>query len=146
MTGSDERLVHPAAVPELWPILRSGLRSKVRLFDLWCPKGDRLIDVLKVAGRPLAISQSDRLNHIVHTDDGNEPRWHVEGGRFERRWGGRNIDVGMWLDGVVALPGLPCSCTHQRVQVPGEWLRRQLAEGVRKRVLDQATRAELGPA
>ena len=142
--SNDPQFVHPAEVPELAPILRAGLRSKVRLFDLWCPKGDRLIEVLRVAGRPLAISRSDRLHHIVHLDDGQELRWHVEGGRFERRWGGRESDVGMWVDDVAVLPPLPCSCAHERIPVPGEWLRRQLTEGVRKRVLDQATRAELG--
>ena len=143
---TDSPFVHPAAVPELAPIIRSGLRSKVRLFELWCLKGDRLIEVLKVAGHPFAISQSDRLNKIVHVDDGHERRWHVEGGRFERRWGGRNTDVGMGVDGLAVLPSMPCSCAHERIPVPGEWLRRQLAEGVRKRVLDQAARAEIRPA
>ena len=61
-------------------------------------KCDRLIEELQVAGRPLAISRSDHLHHIVHVDDGQEIRWHVERGRFERRWGGRDSDVGMWVD------------------------------------------------
>jgi hypothetical protein len=69
--------------------------------------GDRLIEVLQMAGRPLAISRSDHLHHIVHVDDGQEIRWHVERGRFERRWGGRDSDVGMWVDGVAMLPRLP---------------------------------------
>jgi hypothetical protein len=142
---SDSPFVSPAGVPELAPIIRAGLRSKVRLFDLWCTKGDRVLEVLHVAGRPIAISRSDRLRHVVHVDDGHEQRWYVEGG-FDGRWGGRNTDVSMWVDGLAVLPSLPCSCAHERISVRGEWLRRQLAEGVRKRVLDQATRAEIGPA
>jgi hypothetical protein len=35
-----------------------------------------------VAGRPLAISRSAHLHHIVRIDDGQEIRWHVEPGRF----------------------------------------------------------------
>jgi len=135
VSEADERLVIPAEVPELWPILRAGLRSRVRLFDLWCPKGDRLIEVLKVAGRPLAISDHGRLRNEVRVS-GESRRQRVS------RWGRRELNAGLWVDGDEVLPPFPCSCSHQRLSVPGEWLRAQLVDGVRRRVFDQATRAE----
>jgi hypothetical protein len=49
--------VDPASIPELAEILRRRLLSKVRIFEGWCQDGDRLLQVIKVQRRPLALAQ-----------------------------------------------------------------------------------------
>jgi hypothetical protein len=39
---------------------------------------------------------------------------------------------------------LSAECKHQRLSVPGDWLREQLEKGVTKRIIDNATRFEIG--
>ena len=50
--------VDPASIPELAEILRRGLLSKVRIFEVRCEKSDRLVQVVKVHGRPLALAEA----------------------------------------------------------------------------------------
>jgi hypothetical protein len=50
--------VKPANIPELYEILRRGRLSKVRIFELRCGNSDRLLQVLKIKGRPLAITKA----------------------------------------------------------------------------------------
>jgi Phage integrase family len=44
-------------IPRLTEILRRGLLSKVGIFEGWCENGDRLFQVVKLHGRPLALAQ-----------------------------------------------------------------------------------------
>jgi len=83
------------------------------------PKGDRLIEVLQVAGRPLAISRSDHLRHIVHVDDGSRFGGRSKAARFQRWWGGRDSDVGMGVGGVAVLPRLSTERLPGLVHAPG---------------------------
>jgi hypothetical protein len=53
--------VDPATIPELTEIVRRRLLSKVRIFEGWCEKGDRLFQVVKVHGRPLALAEAMRV-------------------------------------------------------------------------------------
>lgn len=57
MTSLGEPWVDPASIPELAEILRRRLLSKVRIFEGWCENGDRLLQVIKVQRRPLALAQ-----------------------------------------------------------------------------------------
>src|SRR5688572_18818001 len=50
--------VDPASIPELAEILRRRLLSKVRIFEGWCENGDRLLQVIKVQRRPLALAEA----------------------------------------------------------------------------------------
>jgi hypothetical protein len=50
--------VDPASIPELAEILRRDLLRKVRIFEVRCEKSDRLVQVVRVQGRPLALAQA----------------------------------------------------------------------------------------
>jgi hypothetical protein len=39
---------------------------------------------------------------------------------------------------------LSAQCQHERLSVPGDWLKRQVLDGVRKRIITNATRWEMG--
>ncbi len=148
----EEPHVDLATVPELAAILRARLRFEVRLFEAFCEHGDRLVDVLRVRGRPLAIARSVSSNGSMH--QGHPER--------DRSWlGHREAVQGMWLD----LPDLSYyspsdpppvgesrelrplllvpECAHQSAPVPGWWLHQQVEAGVRKRIIDAATRREM---
>ena len=58
MTGLREPWVDPASIPELAAILRRNWLSKVRIYEGWCENGDRLLQVVKVQGRPLALART----------------------------------------------------------------------------------------
>jgi hypothetical protein len=58
VTGLREPWVDPATIPELAEILRRKWLSKVRIYEGWCENGDRLLQVIKVRGRPLALGQA----------------------------------------------------------------------------------------
>jgi hypothetical protein len=149
---SDEPYVDPASIPELATILRLRLLSRVRVFEAWCPKGDRLAQVVLVRGRPLALSRG-AVRGVTMSPAGNSP------GRLAHR----DSHLAMWLDldpMAYYLPAdppqldgpavrlhpfrLPAECRHERLSLPGDWLREQVAAGVEKRVVDNATRFEMG--
>lgn len=152
MTSLDP-VVDPATIPELATILRSGLLSKVRVFEAWCTQGDRLAQVVRVAGRPLALSRTvtQKVSTNLGRSELNSTKWEHRGGV-----------LAMWLDldwnryylpynppklgeSVVLQPiGFPSQCQHERASIPGFWLCQQVQEGVTKRVIDDAARWEMG--
>lgn len=165
MDSSSDPRVDPETVPELASIERARLQSKVRIFELLCEprdpseRSDRVVDVLRVAGRPLALTRGRPLTATgFWLDDADE----LAGIRYAR--GRRKARRGMWLDlpaevyllppeGSLNVAGRPPGpvllyggCAHKRADVPGWWLRQQIAAGVPKRILDPTTRAEIeGP-
>lgn len=134
--------VDPADVPELTEILRRGLLGRVRIFEGWCEKGDRLVQVVTVNNRPLALCREAAAGRSHH----------------------RNHWRGMWLDLDARLyyadypdeplpPGEPrtltplllgAQCQHQHANTPAWWLRQQLELGVSRVVMDEATRWSIG--
>lgn len=144
--------VDPATIPELREILRRRLLSKVRIFEGWCDQGDRLLQVVKVGGRPLALAL--RALHTTAFQVGSPgPRQHLEH---------RIPGQAMWLDldwKLYYVPFAPpaageskqiypirlgAQCAHQRLSVPADWLREQVSAGVAKRIITNATRFEMG--
>ena len=149
-----EPWVDPATVPELAEILRRGWLSKVRIFEGWCENGDRLLQVVKVQGRPLALAQAAAR--------ALEPVRRGAAGRRHAYYDHRSFYEAAWLDlswdayymphdppepgqSVVLQPRLlSAQCQHERLPVPFEWLREQVSAGVSKRVITQAVRLEMG--
>ena len=146
--------VDPATVPELATILRAKLRAKVRLFDAFCEQGDRLVEVLRVRGRPLAITRM--ATTLISVQDGAPELTRT---RTRHRAGHH----GMWLDlppeayyapldrplqvgeSVERIPHLlHPECQHENVPVPGWWLRHQISSQVRRRLIDASARQEMG--
>jgi hypothetical protein len=146
--------VDAETIPELRNILRDGRFSKVRIFEAWCEKGDRLAHVLRIRGRPLALAlQMVKTSEIY----AGAPK------RNRSRLDHRSHAVAMWLDLDWHLyylpseepkwPGQPrvlhplvlgAQCQHERAPIPGAWLKEQVEKGIRKRVIDDATRWEMG--
>jgi hypothetical protein len=150
--------VDPATVPELAEILRRGWLSKVpRIFEGWCENGDRLLQVIKVHGRPLALARC-----AIPATGSQEPNPAA-------RTAHRGAWNAMWVDlppeayykpqevpelgetygyVVVDAPRKPyrlsVECRHQALSIPADWLRGQVAAGVAKRVIDARTRSEIG--
>jgi hypothetical protein len=151
----DEPFVRPESIPELQTIMQLGLTSKVRVFDGRCEDGDLLFQVVKVHKRPLALARCA----IVTSTASPNPAF-----RRPTHTAHRAVWNAMWLDldplayyqqhepselgelGIrVLMPyRLSAECKHQRLSVPGDWLREQLEKGVTKRIIDNATRFEIG--
>jgi hypothetical protein len=144
-------------IPELQVILRNGLLSKVRIFSAWCvneQNRDRLVQVIKVKGRPLALARELRGTVVMYAG-APEKSGHKMRNLTSPR-------IGMWLDmdpGLYYLPSEPPppgesrivhplrisgQCRHEHVSIPAAWLRLQVEKGVRFRVIDAATRREMG--
>lgn len=153
MTGLREPWVDPASIPELAAILRRNWLSKVRIYEGWCENGDRLLQVVKVQGRPLALA---RTAARASTGSPN-PAF-----RRAAHWDHRSQWEAAWLDlswdayyaphdtpepgqSVVLQPyRLSTQCQHERLSVPLNWLREQVNAGVSKRLITQAVRFEMG--
>ena len=93
-----------------------GWLSKVRIFEGWCENGDRLLQVVKVQGRPLALAQA-AARALDPVRSAGAGRRH---GYYDHR------------------------SKHEQLPVPMVWLREQLSAGVSKRVMTQAIRLEMG--
>jgi hypothetical protein len=145
--------VDPASIPELAEILRRRLLSKVRIFEV-CENGDRLLQVVKVQRRPLALAQ--RMIRTGLTGSPNpafrrDPRL-AHRADYEAAWLDLNWDAYYAPHGppapdrsVVLQPYLlSAQCQHERLPVPLNWLREQVKAGVSKRVITQAVRFEMG--
>ena len=140
-TEDDFQYVRPEMIPELAAVLRAGLLSKVRLFEAVCERGHRFVQVLRIAGRPLALATSTPIRQ----KPGVGPHWApVHRGHW----------YGLWLDApdiIVTLEDgrreyrnrFEASCQDEWVLIPTPWLRDQIAAGHRRRVIDEATRREM---
>jgi hypothetical protein len=147
--------VDPVSIPELAEILRRNWLSKVRIYEGWCENGDRLLQVIKVQGRPLALAQA-----AARASTGSpNPAFRVGA-----HWDHRSYWQAAWLDlswdayflpheppelgeTVVLQPYLlSAQCQHERLSVPLAWLRDQINGGVAKRVITSAVRLEMGTA
>jgi hypothetical protein len=139
--------VKPADIPELYEILRRGLLSKVLAFELRCENNDRLLQVLQVNRRPLAITKAG----LKVGGNGGTRLEHR--GTIQALWldlpieayitSSRNLDP----DGrsrEVFLRRLTAECAHERVSIPADWLIQQIQTGAKKVILTEATRMEMG--
>jgi hypothetical protein len=150
----------PSTIPELQVIIRRRLLSKVRIYEGWCENGDRLLQVIKVNGRPLVLARG----------------MLKVGGGGSTRLAHRSTGQAMWLDLPIdtyigsrrplsldttgnrrqigaALPvrseevsfmRISAQCAHERISIPADWLIRELRQGVTKRIITEATRMEMG--
>jgi hypothetical protein len=153
VTGLGGPWVDPASIPELVEIQRRRLLSKVRIFEGWCENGDRLLQVVKVQRRPLALAQ----RMIVASTSSPNPAFrrdtHVEHrAAWEAAWLDLNWDA-YYLphdppargQSVVLRPYLlSAECQHESLPVPLVWLCEQVKAGVSKRAITQAVRFEMG--
>jgi hypothetical protein len=132
--------VKPANIPELYEILRRGLLGKVRIFELRCENNDRLLQVLQINRRPLAITKAG-LKHST---------FQVGVGNTGTRLAHRGTVQALWLDLPIEAYRGPsggyrtAECAHERVSVPADWLITQLQAGGKKRIITDATRWEMG--
>jgi hypothetical protein len=153
VNAASQPWVDPASIPELAEILRRKWLSKVRIYEGWCENGDRLLQVINVQGRPLALAQT-----AARASTGSPDPAFRRGAHFDHRshW------EAAWLDlswdayflphdppergqSVVLHPYLlSVQCQHERLAVPLEWLRDQVNTGVSKRVITAAVRVEMG--
>jgi hypothetical protein len=153
VTGLCEPRVDPASIPELAEILRRRMLSKVRIFEGWCENGDRLLQVIKVQGRPLALAQ----RMILASTESPNPAFRrgtraAHRADYEAAWLDLNWDAYYAPHGppapdrsVVLRPYLlSAQCQHDRLPVPLDWLREQVNAGISKRVITQAVRFEMG--
>jgi hypothetical protein len=161
VTDLGEPWVDPASIPELTEILRRRLLSKVRIYEGWCENGDRLLQVIQVQRRPLALAEAmsvaatgspnaRRAEHAEH-------RSHRQAAWLDLSWDAyfariwvrpeepRFLDTqrhsGQWI---LKPYLLSAQCRHKHLPVPLAWLRDQVNTGIRKRVITSKTRLEMG--
>lgn len=163
MSAPQPPWVDPASIPELVEILRRRLLSKVRIFEGWCEKGDRLFQVVKVHGRPLALAQ---VMSVAPTGSPNPRRAeHAEHrSNYQAAWLDLSSDTyfvpimvppqeSQFLVTHNDSPGprhrvlkpylLSAQCQHEHLPVPLDWLREEVSAGVSKCVITQAVRLEM---
>jgi hypothetical protein len=155
VTDLQDPWVYLSSIPELATILRRGLLAKVRIFEAWCESEqnrDRLTQVIRVGGRPLALAREARPTSVVQV---GAPTRRTMRHRVQPR-------MGMWLDLDPHLYYLPVElapvsesrvltplrfggqCQHEHLSIPADWLRAQVEQGVRYRVIDAAVRRAAG--
>jgi len=153
VSEASQPWVDPANIPELTEILRRRLLSKVRIFEARCEKSDRLFQVVKVQGRPLALAQAMAISSTASPNPAFRRSTHADH---------RSYWQAAWLDltwnsyyaphdppepgkTVILQPYLlSAQCLHERLPVPLDWLREQVHAGIRKRVITDKTRLEMG--
>jgi hypothetical protein len=137
--------VDPVTLPELVEIRRRGWEAKVRMFDVACDGYHRVVEVLKVNRRPLALGIDTTFWH--HWPGGSEHgwRWLPSADGWSPDYRGR--ELGLWLDvpyEVVSLvTGQPvynrytfrCAKRHCSQEIWLPWLREQVVSGQRRRVI-----------
>jgi hypothetical protein len=149
--------VDPASIPELAEILRRRLLSKVRIFEGWCENGDRLFQVVKVHGRPLALAETMSVaatgspNPDYRRGTHSAHRSHYEAAWLDLSWNAYFAPIMLPPE---ESPGarqwvltpylLSAQCQHESLPVPLDWLREQVNAGVSKRVITQTVRFEMG--
>lgn len=134
----------PATIPELQEIIRRRLLSKVRIYELRCGQSDRLLQVLKVNGRPLALAYS-----MLRVGGGSTTR-NGHRGAGQAMWmdlpndtyiaARRPLDPQMWE---VSFLRISAQCAHERLSIPADWVLRELRQGITKRIIDNAARLEM---
>jgi hypothetical protein len=154
MSEAPQPWVDPANIPELMEILRRRLLSKVRIFEARCEKSDRLFQVVEVQGRPLALAQrmirrgpTDSPNPAFRRDPGLAHRADYEAAWLDLSWDSYYLahDPPEPDQPVIRQPYLlSAQCLHERLPVPLDWLREQVNAGIRKRVITDETRLEMG--
>ena len=135
-------------IPELHEIIRRRLLSKVRIFEIRCEESDRLVQVLRVHGRPLALAKAMSL---ATTGSPNPRRAeHAEHrSNYQAAWLDLSSDAyvaripsqGQWVTTPYLLNA---QCQHEHLPVPLDWLREQVSAGVSKCVITPAVRLEMG--
>jgi hypothetical protein len=145
--------VDPASIPELVEILRRKWLSKVRIYEGWCENGDRLLQVIKVQGRDLALART-----AARTATGSPNPAFRRGAHWDHRsyWQAAWLDLSWdayYMPHDPPEPGqsvalqpylLSAQCQHEWLSVPLDWLRDQVNTGVAKRVITPAVRFEMG--
>jgi hypothetical protein len=151
----DEPFVKTESIPELQMIMQRGWMSKVRIFDGWCEYGDRLFQVVKVQNRPLALARRAivtstaspnpayrRPPHTAHRAAWNAMWLDLDPLAYYRQH--ETPDLGELGIHILTPYRLSAECQHQRLSVPGDWLREQVDKGIESRIIDNATRFEMG--
>jgi hypothetical protein len=129
-------------IPELHEILRRRLLSKIRIFEGWCEKGDRLFQVVEVHGRPLALAKA---MSVAATGSPGRAEHSEHRANYQAAW----LDLS-WDAYVARISGrvtpylLNAQCQHEHLPVPLDWLREQVSAGVSKCVITPAVRLEMG--
>jgi hypothetical protein len=153
VTGLREPWVDPATIPELAEIIRRKWLSKVRIYEGWCESGDRLLQVVKVQGRPLALARAAARASTGSPNPAfrSGPHWdhqsYWQAAWLDLSWDAYYLphDAPRRGQSVVLHPCLlSAECQHGSLSVPLEWLRLQLGAGASKRVITEAVRLEMG--
>jgi hypothetical protein len=133
--------IDPATVPELGVILRTNKLGKVRVLDVACDQGHRLVEVLQIPGRGrLALGIDTTMIHL----HGKAPHWWWSPKRekYEISHSGRWL--GLWVDKsdveIETVNGrqlhnrftFTCRGKHCSQEITLPWLREQLALGHRR--------------
>jgi hypothetical protein len=135
--GLGDPWVDPASIPELAEILRRQMLNKVRILEIRCEKSDRLVQVLRVNGRPLALTQRSLMVGGIQAGVGPTPT----------RLAHREIHEAMWLDlppdvyrvthakTTIGVLRIAAQCVHGRTSIPADWLIHELEAGTKKIIL-----------
>jgi hypothetical protein len=134
VSEASDPWVDPATVPELVEILSRGWLSKVRIFEGWCESRDRLLQVVSVNGRPLALARAAARATTGSPNPAFLRRGH---------WDHRAYVQAAWLDLSGDARWLSAQCRHVSLSIPLVWLRGQLEAGTSKRVITEAARLEM---
>jgi hypothetical protein len=147
----DDPAAQLADIPELHEILRRGLLSKVRVFELRCGNSDRLLEVLQINRRPLAITKAGLKVSGFQVGVGNTGTRLEHRGTMQALWldlpieayigSKRPLGPKTWE---VSFRRLTAECAHERVSIPADWLIQQMQAGTKKVILTDATRMEMG--
>ena len=141
----DEQSVHPANTPGLQAILRRGLLSRCGSSR---PRARAGIDSCRSSGSTVArgVRAVDPDAASRRTRPGLSPRPPAHRASLTALWLDRPDTVVTDIDGryIRTIDRHTFTCQDQSVDIPTRWLREQIAAGRRRRVIDEATRREMG--
>jgi len=150
---ADQPVVDASSIPQLREIFRLKLLAKVRTFEAFCEKGDRLFQVVAIGNRPLALGRTMVMMSTVSPNPAFRRGTHAQHrSRWQAAWLDLDSDA-YYLPHDPPRPGqsvvlqpyrLSVECQHEHLSVPLDWLREQVSSGVTERVITQATRFEMG--
>jgi hypothetical protein len=126
----------PANIPELHEILRHRLLSKVRIFEIRCKESDRLAQVLRINGRPLALTQRGLKVGTTQVGVGHTGTRLKHRGTHEAMW----LDLApevyrLTVEKTTIVLRIAAQCAHERVSLPADWLIHELKAGTNKIIL-----------
>ena len=139
----------PSTIPELQVIIRRRLLSKVRIYEGWCENGDRLLQVIKVNGRPLVLARSmlkvggGGSTHLAHRNTGQAMWLDLPIDTYIGSRRPLSLDTTGRIEEVSFLR-ISAQCAHERIAIPADWLIQELRQGVTKRIITETTRMEMG--